>query len=466
MKCINIKSNKDTIVAIGTRAGESAIGIVRMSGEKAIKIAEKIFFAKSKKKIRDMDSYTMIYGFIKDKNGETIDQVIVSLMKKPGSYTRENVVEINCHGGIAATKKVLEICQEMGARIAEPGEFTRRAFINGRIDLSQAEAVAEIIRAKTEQSLKIAAKNISGAVGQKVERLRKQILEILIELEASIDFIEEDLEVTPYEELEKRVKDINKKINILIEDEKKGEIVKNGVRVAIAGKPNVGKSSLLNAMAKKEKAIVTHIPGTTRDAIEEILYIEGIPLILVDTAGIRKAENIIEKIGVERSINQIEEAELIILVIDGSKPLESEDIEILKKIKKKKKIICINKTDLKKVVSRKVIGEKVKTKNILEISAKKLQGIDDLEKEIRNILIKDMDFDLENRVIINERHKKIMLQTKEALSNAMKAMNKKMSEEFPSSDLKIAYELLGEITGKTNNEEIINGIFEKFCIGK
>lgn len=460
------RNNNDTIVAISTKPGESAIGIVRLSGEQAVNIAEKIFRAKNNKKIRKMASYTMSYGYLNDKNGEIVDQVIVSIMKKPKSYTKEDVVEINCHGGIAATKKVLEICIENGARIAGPGEFTKRAFLNGRIDLSQAEAVADIVRAKTDQSLKIAAKNLKGATGKKIEQIRKQILEILVELEASLDFIEEDLEITPYEELEKKVKEIYEKINILLEDEKKGEIIKNGIKVAIVGKPNVGKSSLLNALAKKERAIVTHIPGTTRDAIEEILYVEGIPLILVDTAGIRKAKNIIEKIGVEKSLDQIEDSELIIMLIDGSQEIDKKDIEIAEKIKEKKKIICINKMDLEKVAGKKQVREKIKEKNILEISAKKATGIEILEKEIKKILESEKYFNIEERVIVNERQKQILVETKEMIISAMNAMKEKMSEEFASSDLKIAYDLLGEITGKTVNEEIINGIFEKFCIGK
>ncbi|MBN1298886.1 MAG: tRNA uridine-5-carboxymethylaminomethyl(34) synthesis GTPase MnmE, partial [Actinobacteria bacterium] len=340
----------DTIVAQSTKPGESAIGIIRISGKNSIKIADKIFKAKNNKTVKSMPTYTIAYGIIEDENGEIIDQVILTLMRSPKSYTTEDVVEINCHGGLLATKKVMELAVENGARIAEPGEFTKRAYLNGRIDLSQAEAVIELITAKTEQSLKIAAKNIKGETGQKIKNLKKSLLDVIVELEASIDFIEEDLEITPYEKLKEKTMILSKEIKQLLEDEKKGELVKNGIKVSIAGKPNVGKSSLLNALAKKEKAIVTHIPGTTRDAIEEIIYVEGIPVILTDTAGIRETKNIIEQIGVKKSIEHIEESDIIIMMIDCSRKLEKSDENILNKLNGKKIVLCINKIDLENVI--------------------------------------------------------------------------------------------------------------------
>jgi tRNA modification GTPase len=458
--------NNDTICAIGTRTGESAIGIVRLSGNNAIKISEKIFKSANDKPIREMESYTMVYGYIVDEKKEVIDQVILSIMKSPKSYTKEDVVEINCHGGIMATNKVLDMCLNSGARLSEPGEFTKRAFLNGRIDLSQAEAVIEIIRAKTEHSLKIAANNIKGNIKNKLENQRKELLEILIDLEASIDFIEEDLEITPYEDLEKRVHVIYKEIKDLVDDEKKGELVKNGIKVAIVGKPNVGKSSLLNAISKKEKAIVTHIPGTTRDAIEEIIYLEGIPVIFIDTAGIRKAKNIIEKIGVENSLMFIEEAEILLVVIDASARLEKYDEEILNIVNLKKAIICFNKTDVANVINRDEFEEEFVENTIVEISAKKGTGIQELEGKIMNKIRSENDFDIQNKIIINIRHKRILVEVLQCLKNSIKAMKRKMSEEFPSADLKQAYDLMGEITGTNASDEIINGIFEKFCIGK
>ena len=460
------KSINDTIVAIGTKPGEAAIGIIRVSGNKSIKLTEKIFRQKNSKKISQMKTFSMAYGYIVDKKEETVDEVIITLMKKPGSYTKEDIVEINCHGGIAAADKILELCIKNGARIAEPGEFTKRAFLNGRIDLSQAEAVIDLIRSKTEQSLKVAANNIKGIVKDRIEELRKRILDVMIELEASIDFIEEDLEITPYEVLGKNVIEIKKSIDVLIKDEKRGEIIKNGIKVAIVGKPNVGKSSLLNVLAKKERAIVTHIPGTTRDAVEEILYMEGIPLIIVDTAGIRKSKNIIEKIGVKKSFEYISKSELVILVMDGNTQIDSNDCKIVEELQGKNIIICLNKIDLKQVTSKKEINKKFKISNIIEISAKKNIGIDKLEKKIKTLVLGEEEFNIESKIIVNNRQKNILLEANRMLSHVIKAMKLKMSEEFPSSDLKIAYDLLGEITGQTTTNEILDGIFGKFCIGK
>ena len=460
------KSVSDTIVAIGTKPGEAAIGIIRLSGNKSIKLTEKIFRQKNSKKISQMKTFSMAYGYIVDKKEETVDEVIITLMKKPGSYTKEDIVEINCHGGIAAADKILELCIKNGARIAEPGEFTKRAFLNGRIDLSQAEAVIELIRSKTEQSLKVAANNIKGIVKDRIEELRKRILDVMIELEASIDFIEEDLEITPYEVLEKNVIEIKKNIDVLIKDEKRGEIIKNGIKVAIVGKPNVGKSSLLNVLARKERAIVTHIPGTTRDAVEEILYMEGVPLIIVDTAGIRKSKNIIEKIGVKKSFEYISKSELVLLVMDGNTQIDSNDCKIVEELKGKNIIICLNKIDLKQVTSKKEINKKFKISNIIEISAKKNIGIDKLEKKIKTLVLGEEEFNIESKIIVNNRQKNILLEANRMLNHTIKAMKLKMSEEFPSSDLKIAYDLLGEITGQTTTNEILDGIFGKFCIGK
>lgn len=460
------KSMKDTIVAIGTMPGEAAIDIIRLSGNKSIKLAEKIFRQKNKKKISQMNTFSMVYGYIVNKKEEIIDEVIISLMKKPKSYTKEDIVEINCHGGIAAADKILELCIKNGARIAEPGEFTKRAFLNGRIDLTQAEAVIDLIRSKTEQSLKMAANNIKGMVKDKIEELRKKILDILVELEASIDFIEEDLEITPYEVLKRDVIEIKKSIDELIRDEKKGKIIKNGIKVAIVGKPNVGKSSLLNVLAGKEKAIVTHIPGTTRDAVEEILYIEGIPLIITDTAGIRKTKNIIEKIGVKKSFEHISKSELVIFVIDGNTQIDNNDIKIAEELQGKNILVCLNKTDLKQITSKEEIEKKFKLNNIIEISAKKNIGIDKLEKKIKTLILGEEKFDIGNKIIVNSRQKNILLNTVKMLNHAIKAMKLKMSEEFPSSDLKLAYDLLGEITGQITTNAILDGIFGKFCIGK
>lgn len=462
---MGIESN-NTIVAIGTRPGEAAIGIVKLSGDRSIFIADKIFRSKSKKKLSGIDTYNMLYGHIIDNDGHTIDEVVVTLMKKPKSYTKEDVVEINCHGGIIATTKVMELCIESGARIADPGEFTKRAFLNGRIDLSQAEAVIDLVRSKTEQSLKIAAKNLQGNVKKEIKRLKEMILNVLVQLEASVDFIEEDLEITPYQKLAKKVREIKAEMEELISDEKKGEIIKNGVKAAIIGKTNVGKSSLLNLLSKKEKAIVTSIPGTTRDAVEEILYVEGIPLILVDTAGIRKTKSTIEKIGVDRSLKHINEAELVLLVLDGNRKFEKMDLEIIKKIERKKAICCINKVDLKQNLEMERIRKYFNEKFIIKISALKGIGIRKLENKIKALIMDNGNLNLEEKIIINSRHKNILKEVSSLLDSAEKAMKEKMSEEFPSYDLKTAYGLLGEILGETTRDDILDKIFSQFCIGK
>jgi len=464
-----IKANNgisDTIVAIGTRAGEAAIGIVKLSGNDSIRIAEKFFRSINKKKLCSVKTYTMTYGNIVDRNGSIVDEVIVSVMRKPKSYTREDVVEINCHGGLTATRRVIELCIENGARIAEPGEFTKRAFLNGRIDLSQAEAVIDIVRSRTEESLKIATKNLKGSVGNEIRQLRKRILNIMVQLEASVDFIEEDLEITPYEELEKEIKSLSRALGEMIENERKGEIVKNGVKVAIVGKPNVGKSSLLNLLSRKDRAIVTSIPGTTRDAVEEILYVEGIPLILVDTAGIRKARNTIEKIGIDRSLKHIGEAELVIAVLDGSRALEKYDIDITEKIRGKSSVCCINKADLEQKIDIKKVKEIYGGKDIIKISALKGTGIDKLEKIIKRLVISDSIINLDELIIVNERQKNILNRALSFLRKAGRAMKARMSEEFPSYDLKSAYSLLGEITGETVRDDILESIFSQFCVGK
>ena len=460
------KDSEDTIVAVGTRSGEAAIGIVKLSGNRSISIVEKIFRSKSNKKLKKIPTYNMVYGNIIDKDGCIIDEVIVTLMKSPRSYTREDIVEINCHGGIVATTKVLEMCQENGARIAEPGEFTKRAFLNGRIDLSQAEAVVDLVKSKTEQSLKIAAKNLKGDVGKEISRLREMIMSVLIQLEASIDFVEEDLETTPFIKLSRTVEKIRKELIELIKNEEKGEIIKNGVKAAIVGKPNVGKSSLLNLLLKKEKAIVTSMPGTTRDAVEEILYVVGIPLVLVDTAGIRKTKSKVEKMGVDRSLKHIDEAELVILVLDGNRKIGKMDLNIIKRIKDKKTICCVNKADLKQNVEMDRVGEYFDKKFIIKISALKGTGIKKLEGSIKKIIMDSEDINLEEKIIINSRHKGILKEAGNLLENAERAMKDEVSEEYPSYDLRSAYKLMGEIIGETAGDDVLSRIFSKFCIGK
>jgi tRNA modification GTPase len=457
--------NEDTITALSTRAGESAVNIIKISGSDSIKIADKIFKSKSKIKLCDLKTYKMLYGNI-IYNKEIIDEVIVSIMRSPGSYTREDVVEINCHGGLAAVNKILDLIIKNGARPAEPGEFTKRAFLNGRIDLSQVEAISDIISAKTENSLKIAANNLSGTLSSEIKKIRKNLLDIIINIEASIDFIEEDLEIIPYDEILTEIHNIYEELIELIKNEERGEIIKNGIKITIIGKPNVGKSSLLNLISKKEKAIVTSIPGTTRDAIEEILYLNGIPVILTDTAGIRESKNLIEKIGVKKSISEIEKADILITVIDNSKKLTEDDIRILEKTKEKKHIVCLNKIDEKSKVNKSELEKYIKKESILEISVLKNKGIDKLEEKIRDLTIGKEKFEIEEKIIINKRQKIAISNAKNSVESAIEAMKNKMSEEFLALDLRRAYVLMGDVIGENTNEDILNGIFSKFCVGK
>ncbi|MHB1275195.1 MAG: tRNA uridine-5-carboxymethylaminomethyl(34) synthesis GTPase MnmE [Candidatus Humimicrobiaceae bacterium] len=457
--------NDDTIAALSTRAGESAVNIIKISGSDSIKIADKIFESKAKVKLCELKTYKMLYGNI-IYNREIIDEVLVSIMRSPGSYTREDVIEINCHGGLAAVNKILDIIIKNGARLAEPGEFTKRAFLNGRIDLSQVEAISDIISAKTENSLKIAANNLSGTLSKEIKKIRKNLLDIIINIEASIDFIEEDLEIFPYDEILTKTKNIFDELIELIKNEEKGEIIKNGIKIAIIGKPNVGKSSLLNLIAKKEKAIVTSIPGTTRDAVEEILYLNGIPVILTDTAGIRESKNIIEKIGVKKSINEIEKADILITIIDNSRKLTEDDIRILEKTKEKKHIVCLNKIDEKSKVNKSELEKYIKKESILEISVLKNKGIDTLEEKIRDLTIGKDKFGIEEKIIINKRQKISILNAKDSIENAIEAMKNKMSEEFLALDLRRAYILMGDVIGENTKEDILNAIFSKFCVGK
>jgi tRNA modification GTPase len=407
----------------------------------------------------------MLYGNI-IYNKEIIDEVIVSIMRSPGSYTREDVVEINCHGGLAAVNKILDLIIKNGARPAEPGEFTKRAFLNGRIDLSQVEAISDIISAKTENSLKIAANNLSGTLSSEIKKIRKNLLDIIINIEASIDFIEEDLEIIPYDEILTEIHNIYEELIELIKNEERGEIIKNGIKITIIGKPNVGKSSLLNLISKKEKAIVTSIPGTTRDAVEEILYLNGIPVILTDTAGIRESKNLIEKIGVKKSISEIEKADILITVIDNSKKLTEDDIRILEKTKEKKHIVCLNKIDEKSKVNKSELEKYIKKESILEISVLKNKGIDKLEEKIRDLTIGKEKFEIEEKIIINKRQKIAISNAKNSVESAIEAMKNKMSEEFLALDLRRAYVLMGDVIGENTNEDILNGIFSKFCVGK
>lgn len=455
----------DTICGIATPLGEGGISIIRVSGSDSLKIINKIFKGKNACDILDMKSYTMRYGHICDINSKfEIDEVIISYMKGPRSFTAEDVVEVNCHGGVVSTGRVLEEIIKAGARIAEPGEFTKRAFLNGRIDLSQAEAVMDIIRAKTDLSMKSAVMQSSGALSKEIGKLREYMLNTLALIEYSVDFTEDDEEpdetipIRVQEQLTVAIKDMNK----LLEGANEGRIIRDGLKLAIIGKPNVGKSSLLNCLLKEKRAIVTDIPGTTRDIIEEFISLDGIPVKITDTAGIRETEDEVEKIGVERSREKIDEADLIVLMLDSSHPLEIEDREIIDKVKNKKYVVLMNKNDLEKKISDKDIKD---LKNVIYISAKTGFGIDELKEKVKELFFNG-EVDSESMIISNNRHKQALYR---ALENCQEALDRVKSNEYLdliSIYVTSALKALGEITGSELEEDLINKIFSEFCVGK
>ncbi|WP_066889309.1 tRNA uridine-5-carboxymethylaminomethyl(34) synthesis GTPase MnmE [Clostridium nigeriense] len=455
----------DTICAISTAIGEGGIAIIRVSGDKALEIVSKIFRPKNGKDIKDMKTYTMRYGHIVDINTEElIDEVIISYMKGPRSFTAEDTVEINCHGGVTSTNKVLENTIKAGARLAEPGEFTKRAFLNGRIDLSQAEAVMDLITAKTELAMKSALMQSSGSLSQRINKLNEYLLNVLALIEYAVDFTEDDEEIDPTipvrvrESLENAYGDIEK----LLKSADEGKIIRDGLSLAIVGKPNVGKSSLLNVLLKEKRAIVTDIAGTTRDVIEEYINLDGIPVKIIDTAGIRETEDVVEKIGVERSREKINEADLVLLVLDSSRELDREDIEIIEAIKDKKAIVLLNKIDLENKIDNSLINN---FENIIKISAKEDIGIDGLKNEIKNMFFSGK-IDSESLIISNSRHKQALIRAGENCNEALIRLNNNEYLDLISIFVTAALKALGEITGSELEEDLVNKIFKEFCCGK
>ncbi|WP_032123306.1 tRNA uridine-5-carboxymethylaminomethyl(34) synthesis GTPase MnmE [Clostridium amazonitimonense] len=453
----------DTIAAIATALGESGISIIRVSGEKALSIVSSIFKGKNGRNLDDIRPYSMRYGHVIDKlNGEIIDEVLISYMKGPRSFTAEDSVEINCHGGIMPTNKVLEEVIKAGARLAEPGEFTKRAFLNGRIDLSQAEAVIDLIRAKTDLAMKSALMQSDGRISREIRDIRHELLGVIAHIEATVDFPEEDLEEITSDRVQNNLNDIINKIQSLLDTANEGRIIREGLSMVIIGKPNVGKSSLLNSILMEQRAIVTDIPGTTRDVIEEYINLEGIPLKLVDTAGIRETDDLVEKIGVERSKEKINEADLVVLMLDLSRKLDDEDKEILDYIKDKKYIVLLNKLDLERKLEDNVFEG---MENIIEVSAKTGEGIEILKKKIKDLFFKG-EIKPTEVMITNSRHKEALYRAKERCLAALNTLNSGISIDLASIDVRSAWMNLGEITGETLEEDIIDKIFSEFCLGK
>ena len=452
----------DTIAAISTPKGEGGIAIIRISGDKSFEILDKIFVKKNPN--ADLGFYKLNYGFIKD--GEKIvDEVMAVRLKAPKSYTCEDIVEINCHGGTLVSEKVLELVLRNGARHAESGEFTKRAFMNGRIDLSQAEAVMDIIQGKTEKSVSLSLDQLRGDLRDKVNQFKKALLDITAHVNVVLDYPEEGIDDPLPAELRNNLEKVYEEANRLIDSYDTGKKIKEGIKTVIVGKPNVGKSTLLNALLHEERAIVTHVAGTTRDVIEEIINIKGVPLVLVDTAGIRKTDDIVENIGVEKSKQFIGKADLVLLVLDASKELENEDIEVINQIKenKKKVIVLLNKIDLNKKIN--LAGHNLE--NIVEISAKDNIGIEDMQEKIYSYIVEeDVENSSEKLIITNIRHKTALEKTKDAIKNIFETIDMGLPMDLISVDLKEALDSLSEITGEISSEDILDHVFGNFCVGK
>ncbi|MCR3955954.1 MAG: tRNA uridine-5-carboxymethylaminomethyl(34) synthesis GTPase MnmE [Gudongella sp.] len=455
----------ETIAAISTAVGEAGIGIVRMSGRESLDIAKRIFVRTNHNEIDEKDNKRLLYGHIMD--GDTIvDEVLVAFMNEPYTYTRENMVEIYCHGGIIPVKKTLELLLRKGARLADPGEFTKRAFLNGRLDLSQAEAVIDIIKSKTEKSYDVSLNQLEGSLSREVEEIRRVLLGMIAHIEVSIDFPEDDIEEVTYDELIRDGKQVRERIEKLLATSGRGKILRDGLNTVILGKPNVGKSSLLNAVLRENRAIVTDVPGTTRDIIEEYVNIDGIPLRIMDTAGIRQTEDLVEKIGVDRAKETLEKADLIIAIFDISRSLSEEDHHIIDLIKEKKTIVLLNKTDLPREYDEALFREYFDANQIISTSMVKGVGIDELENAIRAMFYGG-DIQLDSEMIItNIRHKNQLEKAMENIGSVLGDLSQQIPLDCLEVDLRSCWENLGEITGESITEDILDKIFSEFCIGK
>lgn len=462
--------NNHTIAAISTAMAESGIGIVRMSGEEAFAIADKIYKNKKGKRLSDQKTHTIHYGFVEEE-GKVIDEVLVMLMRGPHTFTGEDTVEIDCHGGVYVVKKILEACIRNGARPAQPGEFTKRAFLNGKMDLSQAEAVIDVIQSQNDYALKSSLKQLRGSVKEKISDLRNKIIYHTAFIESALDD-PEHISIDGYGNvLKKETKEIIEEIETLLKTADDGRIIREGINTVILGKPNAGKSSLLNVLLGEERAIVTEIAGTTRDILQETINLQGISLNIIDTAGIRNTNDKVEKIGVDKAKDYAKEADLIIYVVDSSNDLDENDYEIMKFIQGKKSILLLNKSDLERKVTKEEIKKICKEYNIenipvIEISAKEEKGIDRLEEIVKEMFYHG-EISFNNEIYItNIRHKTALERAKDSLMKVIESIENDMPEDFYSIDLMDAYETLGSITGEMVGEDLVNEIFSKFCMGK
>jgi tRNA modification GTPase len=455
----------DTITAISTPIGEGAIAIVRLSGTEAVEITAKVFKGKD---LLNVDSHTINYGkIINPETNELLDEVMVSIMRAPKTFTREDVVEINCHGGMVAVNRILDLLLSNGAKLAEPGEFTKRAFLNGRIDLSQAEAVMDLIRAKTDKAMNVALKQIDGRLSGLIQRLRQDLLETVAHVEVNIDYPEyDDVEEMSHEMMRTKSKEVHAEIEKLLQVANQGKILREGLGTAIIGRPNVGKSSLMNTLVQENKAIVTEIPGTTRDIIEEYVNVRGVPLRLIDTAGIRETEDIVERIGVERSRQVLKESDLILFVLNYNEELSEEDIRLFEAVKGLEYIVIVNKTDLEKKLDLEQVKELANDKTIVTTSLLQEEGIDELEKSIANTFFSGEIDAGDMTYVSNVRHIQLLNKAKKALEDAMEGIELGMPLDIVQIDVTRTWEFLGEIIGDTASDSLIDQLFSQFCLGK
>lgn len=457
----------DTIAAIATAPGIGGIGIIRISGPEACDVVNRIFHSKQSVPLGDRQTRTIHYGHIvHPKTGKTLDEVIVVLMKGPHSYTAEDVVEIQCHGGFVSVREILKVLLSEGVRQAEEGEFTKRAFLNGRIDLTQAEAIIDIIDAKTEQSLEVAVNQLDGTLSKYIRDLRDELIAMIAHLEVTIDYPEEDIEEVSAQEVRIGLEPILEKMDTLLATAQRGKLLRDGVMVSIIGRPNAGKSSLMNALLREDRAIVTNIPGTTRDSIEEFLTIQGIPVRLIDTAGIRETEDIVESMGVEKARQYLDKADVVVLVIDGSKPLEPEEQELLQLITNRPSIIFLNKADQMQCIMKEEIAALGTFTEIVTISAAQGEGMDEMAKVITSLVQGGTVQASHEAMLSNVRHITLMEQAKSSLDQSILAIDSGMPIDLIVTDIRAAWELLGDITGESLRESMVDELFKRFCLGK